>query len=87
MITIRNGVKHYVTLHNVLYNPDITQNLVSIAQVRKKGIIVRISDHPSNKTRVWMDFFHEPSNEVNLCALETLEGLFEALTIVHLNQA
>lgn len=79
MITEVNGVKHYITLQNVMYTPKDMYKRISISQALKKWLKVRIDDDPDNATLGRMELHHKPSCDVKMCGTETDEGVYEAV--------
>lgn len=87
MLTMMDGVQHYVTLRDVMYTPGILNNLISIAQDSKDRFKMRIDEDSSKETRRRMDLHHKTSDKVVTCGFETREGLLEAVTHMCSNAA
>lgn len=82
IMTMVDGVMHYVTLNDVMYTAGIMHNIISIAPVRKNRFRVQIDDDPSNAKHGRMDLHHKPSGEVKIYGYKTREGLYNAITRV-----
>lgn len=72
-----DGLEHLFTLKNVLFAPDIMQNLLCISEARKCGFQVRIDEDQEHSTRGRMGVIHKGSGVGEMYKLETLEILHE----------
>lgn len=76
--TVSDGKTQKVTLHDVVYAPNILYNLLSVSKARKNGCKLTIDDE-NEKNRGILRIINKRYNKVLLTAMETPEGLYEAL--------
>lgn len=86
MAAVVDGTKHNITLTNTIYTPKIMQNLIFIAQARKRNFRARIYDDPENATVGRLELYHKPSGKAKMCSLETANRLYQSVAQVHANE-
>lgn len=64
---------------NVLYAPQILNNLISSSQAHRNGFRTEIDVDTESPILGEMKLIHKRTGEVKLVALETDEGLYEAV--------
>lgn len=87
MAAVVDGIKHNITLNDVVCAPKIMYNLIPIAETRKRNFRVRIDDDHENATVERMELYHEPTGKVKMCGFETANGLYQAVAQVYVNEA
>lgn len=73
-----DGVQHLVTLHDVIYVPEIMSNLIFIFKVRERNFRTIIDEDECLWETEKIEVLQKHSKEIGMVEIETPEGLFEA---------